>query len=120
MYGNVQQGAEPVGEDVDSSVGIVDVCKSCCRIAVSTRSRRIPRPRNGIAVEDDDEQGYDVHDDEHGRSDPKGDDIVPFAGRNTHLHKRDTELDRHNRDAVKNLEEEEPLLAISSCQTQRF
>lgn len=71
MCGNIQQSAEPVSKDVDSCVGIIDICKGCRRVAVSTRSRRVPCPGDGVAVEDDDEQGYNVHDDEHGRGDPK-------------------------------------------------
>lgn len=37
-------------------------------------------------MEDDDEQRDDVHDDEHGRSDPERRDEAFFTAGNAHLH----------------------------------
>jgi hypothetical protein len=65
-------------------------------------------------VENDNEKGDDVHDDEHARGDPKRDDEAFLTARNSHLHQGDTELDWHNCNAVEDLEEKEPLTAVSS------
>ena len=60
-------------------------------------------------MENNDEKGDDVHNDEHGRGDPKRDDEAFLAAGNSHLHQGDTKLDWHNCNAVKYFEEEEPL-----------
>lgn len=108
-----QDCAEPVSEDVDSSIGIVDVGKHSCGVAFSSRSGCVPCPRDGVAVENDDEKRDNVHDNEHAGGHPKGDDEAFLTARNSNLHQRDTKLDWHNGNAVEDLEEEEPLITVS-------
>lgn len=109
----LQQCAEPVSEDIDSSISIVDVGKHTCGVAFSSRSGRVPCPRDGVAVENDNEKRDDVHDDEHARGDPKGNDEAFLTARNSNLHQRDTKLDWHNGNAVEDFKEEEPLTTVS-------
>lgn len=109
----LQQCTEPVSEDIDSSISIVDVGKHRCGVAFSSRSGCVPCPRDGIAVENDNEKRDDVHDDEHTRGDPKRDDEAFLTARDTDFHQGDTELDWYNCNAVEDFEEEEPLNTVS-------
>lgn len=65
-------------------------------------------------MENDNEKGDNVHDNKHAGGDPKRDDEALLTARNSHLHQGDTKLNWHNCNTVEDLEEKEPLIAVSS------
>lgn len=71
--------------------------------------RLVPGRRDGVALEDDVEGRYEIHDGEQGYDDVLGVDVASPRLGDADEHQRDAELDGDDGEAVEHLEEKEPL-----------
>jgi hypothetical protein len=105
-----QKRAEPVSGYVDCCCCVIDICECLRSVASALLDRSVPCVRHRPAVEDNVQQGNEVHCCKYRRYCVYTvGELLSFQG-DAHQHKRDAELDGNDGCTIEDLEKEEILL----------